>query len=174
MNEVETAPAQLTTANDRVQATFVRRLDHSTDRVWAALTRPEWLANWLAPGEVQPRYGGSARLNFVNSGILVDSTVTWCRPRRLLEYSWSGPGEPQRPVRWRLWPTGRSCTDLSLRLSLPAEEDVAKGFAGWDAHLEMLAAALEGVAAKFPYEHFKARRAHYAERLMLAETLAAA
>lgn len=47
---------------------------------------------------------------------------------------------------------------LTLTLWIPEGEDAARACAGWDAHLEMLAAALEGVPINFPFEHFKARR----------------
>jgi hypothetical protein len=52
-------------------------------------------------------------------------------------------------------------TQLILTIRLPAGEDAAKACAGFDAHLEMLAAALEGVPIRFPVDHFlKARRAY--------------
>lgn len=52
-------------------------------------------------------------------------------------------------------------TTLTLILSLPAAEDAARSCAGWEAHLEMLEAALEGVPIKFPFERFKASRETY-------------
>ena len=55
-----------------------------------------------------------------------------------------------------------------LTLTLPASEDVARSCAGWEAHLEMLAAALEGVPIKFPFESFKAAREAYKAQLGLA------
>lgn len=161
----EQGAAHISRRGSRVEAVFERRLEHGPAEVWRALVEPERLSNWLAPGEIELRLGGSARLDFVNSGVRVESVVTAFRPVRLLEYSWSGPGEPQRPVRWRLTPAGPRATDLSLRLTLPGHEDIARSCAGWDAHLEMLAAALEGVEAKFPFDHFKARREFYQHML---------
>ena len=43
---------------------------------------------------------------------------------------------------------------LVLTLRLPSGEDIAKACAGFDAHLEMLAAALEGVPIRFPVDFF--------------------
>ena len=34
---------------------------HTPDAVWAALTEPERLVDWLAPGEIELRPGGAAR-----------------------------------------------------------------------------------------------------------------
>jgi uncharacterized protein YndB with AHSA1/START domain len=152
---------------DQAQARMERVFDHPPQVVWAALTQPARLAQWLAPGEVTPALGGPVKLDFVDSGIVIDSRVTAFAPGRLLEYSWSGPGEADRPVRWEI--TACQCgTRLTLTLGLPACEDVARACAGWEAHLEMLAAALEGVPIKFPFERFKASREAYKAQIGLA------
>ena len=83
---------------------------------------------------------------------------------RLLEYSWSSPGEPTRPVRWEIAPEGDG-TRLTLTLRVPSSEDPGRACAGWEAHLEMLEAALEGVPIKFPFERFKAARDGYREKV---------
>jgi hypothetical protein len=48
---------------------------------------------------------------------------------------------------------------------MPADEDAGRAAAGWEAHLEMLAAALEEVPIKFPFETFKAARDAYRQEL---------
>jgi hypothetical protein len=82
----------------------------------------------------------------------------------VLEYSWSSPGEPLRPVRWELTADGEG-TRLTLALRTPQGEDPGRACAGWEAHLEMLEAALEGVPIKFPFERFKAARDAYREKV---------
>lgn len=124
----------------------------------------EELVKWLAPGEIELWEGGSAKLNFTDSGIVIDSKVTAIEPLSILEYSWSGPGEPLRPVRWDMRPKGDE-VELDLTLRMPASEDAGRSCAGWDAHLEMLAAALAGVPIKFPFELFKAARDAYRVQL---------
>ena len=47
----------------------------------------------------------------------------------------------------------------------PTGEDLAKACAGFDAHLDMLAAALEGVSIKFPFDVFVQARKAYAEQV---------
>lgn len=149
----------------RTEARITRSFLYTPEQVWELLTAPARLAEWLAPGAIDLRVGGSAKLNFIDSGIVIDSKVTACERYQVLAYSWSKPGDPLRPVRWDLKQEGVG-TRLTLTLGLPSEEDVARSCAGWEAHLEMLAAALEGVPIKFPFERFKTSREAY--KLMLA------
>jgi hypothetical protein len=50
---------------------------------------------------------------------------------------------------------------LSLALRIPNTEDIARACAGWECHFEMLAAAMEGVPVKFPFQRFKTARDAY-------------
>jgi uncharacterized protein YndB with AHSA1/START domain len=158
-------PAQIHRQPGFVEARFRASFDNSADEVWSFLTDPARLPLWMAPGEVGLALGAPVHLDFGDSGVVVDSVVTAFEPGRLIQYAWSGAGEPQRPLTWRVDPEGAERATLELRVQIPEGEDAARGFAGWDAHLEMLAAALEEVAIRFPFEHFKARRAHYAAQL---------
>lgn len=133
-------------------------------QVWAMLTDPHRMVEWLAPGRIELRKGGAAKLDFTDSGIVIDSVVSECEPPKLLEYSWSSPGEPNRPVRWETAPDGDG-TRLTLTLQIPEGEDIARSCAGWEAHLMMLLAAIEGVPIKFPFERFQATRAAYKESI---------
>ena len=139
---------------------IVRDYPYPVPVVWRALTDPAMLAQWLAPGGIELKLGGAARLDFADSGTVIDSRVSALEPGHVLEYSWSGPDEPLRPVRWELAADGEA-TALSLIQKTPAAEDPGRACAGWEAHLEMLQAALEGVPIKFPFERFKAARDAY-------------
>jgi uncharacterized protein YndB with AHSA1/START domain len=156
--------AHFTLDAETIDAEFRVTLDNHLEEVWAALTEPAWLAKWLAPGEIELRPGGVARLDFGDSGGVIDSRVTAIEAPRLLEYSWSIPGEPLRPLRWELEPIG-AATLLKLRLRLPAIEDAGRAAAGWSAHLEMLQTALVGVPTKFPFEVFRAARDVFREQV---------
>lgn len=159
------APGRIEKTADTVTVTLTRHLDHSAATLWCFLTDPSLLPQWLAPGEIDLRSGGRARLDFVDSGKVIDSLVSACDPGAVLEYSWSSPGEPLRPVRWTLEVEGPEACQLTLRLTCPANEDAGRSAAGWEAHLEMLQAALEGVPIRFPFESFKAARDAYRARL---------
>jgi uncharacterized protein YndB with AHSA1/START domain len=158
----------VTRKGDRVEARLEVLLDEHIDQVWIALTTPEWLPKWLAPGRIDLKVGGEATLAFGDSGVPIGSRVTALIPGLLLEYGWSRPGEPERPLRWSLEPVGPN-TRLTLSLALPATEDVARSMAGWAAHLDMLVAALAGIPIKFPFDVFHGARANYRKRLLTAD-----
>jgi uncharacterized protein YndB with AHSA1/START domain len=163
-----TGPAYLTAgftlSGATTRAEWALTLDNHVEEVWSALTDSAELPKWLAPGEIELREGGAARLAFADSGGDIESRVSAVEPQRLLEYSWSVPGEPLRPLRWKLEPIGPT-TRLTLRLTVPANEDGARAAAGWAAHLEMLQCALIGVPAKFPFEMFRMARDGYREQI---------
>ena len=142
------------------EAVLERIVPHEPAAVWAMLTDPEKMVDWLAPGAIELKKGGAAKLNFVDSGIVIDSKVTDFEAEKCLEYSWSGPGEPERPLRWTLEPVVDG-TRLTLTLGSPDDEDIARSCAGWEAHLMMLLAAIEGVPIKFPFERFQSTRGAY-------------
>ena len=72
-----------------VKATLTRRLDHPAVKVCAMLTESSHIKDWLAPGKIELTKGGQAKLNFGDSGIIIDSEVSECETNQLLEYSWS-------------------------------------------------------------------------------------
>ena len=108
----------INSVNGRYEARLERFLAHDQLVVWAMLTEPERIMEWLAPGEIELRKGGAAKLNFTDSGTVIDSTVSEFEPPSLLEYSWSSPGEPTRPVRWETAPVTGG-TRLTLTLQFP-------------------------------------------------------
>ena len=137
---------------------------HGRAAVWQMLTDPMRLPQWIASGTIESRKGGKAHLDFQDSGILIDSEVIEFDPPQTLAYSWSSGNQPLRPLRWELADTGKG-THLTLTVSTPAGEDPAKACAGFEGHLEMLAAALEGVPIKFPFDLFLQARAAYNKQL---------
>lgn len=137
---------------------------HDCAAVWHMLTDPASLAQWIAPGTIEARVGGRAHIDFQDSGILIDSVVTAFDPPHVLAYSWSSGDQPLRPLRFGLAAVADG-TRLALTVGTPAGEDPAKACAGFEGHLEMLAAALEGVPIKFPFDLYKSARAGYARQL---------
>jgi len=158
---------KLARSQGRIVAVIDRAFEAPPARLWDALTDPAVLCQWLAPGHIAPFVGGEAKLSFEDSGIAIDSTITAYAWGELLEYSWSGKGEPLRPLRWEIERTLHG-TNLRLTLSVPDTEDAARAAAGFEAHLDMLAAALEGVPIKFPFPRFKAMRDAYRAQLAAA------
>ncbi len=144
-----------------------RHFPHPPETVWTFLTEPGEMAQWLAPGRIEPRPGGSVKIDFADSGTVIDSQVLAFEPQRLLAYSWSHGNEPQRPLRWELSGIDGG-TRLVLGVGIPGNEDAAKACAGFEGHLEMLAAALEGASIKFPFDVFLAARKAYNQQLETA------
>ena len=164
MNADSVPLGQIRRLDNGFEGRLERLIEHDRDAVWRMLTESQALAQWLAPGSIELRIGGVVHIDFVDSGTKIESTVLELEPLRLLEYSWSSGDEPERPLRWELSAVGTK-TRLVLTLRLPADEDVAKACAGFDAHLEMLAAALEGVSIHFPVDRFLEARQAYREQL---------
>jgi len=153
--------AELTRGPDgAVVARLTRRLEHPPEVVWLTLTDAAKLPGWLAPGRIEAAIGGAVRLDFADSGTVIESRVTGFEPGRLVEYSWSKPGEPLRPVRFEIAPED-AATRLTLTVTMPAGEDPGRACAGWEAHLAMLQAALANAPVPFPFETFKAAREAY-------------
>lgn len=164
MNEVEFQPGALHRLGDGCEGRLERRFPHAVATVWAMLTESGQMAQWLAPGQIEQRLGGAVKIDFADSGTVIDSTVLEFEPGRVLAYSWSHGDEPQRPLRWALQSEAEG-THLVLTVGIPAGEDAAKACAGFEGHLEMLAAALEGVPIKFPFDVFLAARKAYGQQL---------
>ena len=138
---------------------------HDRAALWRMLTEPAAFAQWIAPGTIELRVGGAVQIDFQDSGTAIASTVLALEPERLLAYSWSSPGEPERPLHWRLDDMPGGSTRLTLTVHTPAGEDAAKACAGFEGHLDMLAGALEGVPIKFPFQRFLDARAAYKQQL---------
>lgn len=166
MSENEMQLGQVKRLDDgRVQGLLSRTYEHDRAEVWHRMTDPAELPKWLAAGTIELRPGGKVRIDFADSGIVIDSTVLEFEDGRLLSYSWSSGDEPERPLRWALSEVGPGRTRLDLRVTLPSGEDAAKACAGFEGHLEMLAAVLEDVPVKFPLELYLAARKAYAAML---------
>jgi uncharacterized protein YndB with AHSA1/START domain len=125
---------------------FERVLAHSPTDVWAALTEPDRLSDWLALAEVEPGEGGSMTLDFGDGGIERCRITVW-DPPRLLAYDWKFVGEMPSQVSWELSALdGGSATRLTLEHTL-LDAAVAPAYgAGWHAHLDQLAGHLDGDA----------------------------
>ncbi len=164
MSEDNTQPGTIRRIDGGFEGRIERIYGHEQGAIWRMLTEPQALAQWLAPGTIELRAGGAVRIDFADSGTVIESTVLALDAPRLLEYSWSSGSEPARPLRWELEAV-EGGTRLSLTVRIPGTEDASKACAGFDAHLDMLAGALEGVPIKFPFQRYLDARKHYQQLL---------
>jgi uncharacterized protein YndB with AHSA1/START domain len=124
---------------------YERRLDHPAPRVWAALTEPAQLRQWLADAELHLVVGGAVRLTWLNTGdegetAVAQGSVTELQHERVLELMTDIHGV----VRFELTPA-EDGTLLVFSVSVPARSrHVPLALAGWHIHLEHLEDALEG------------------------------
>lgn len=127
------------------RVTFERVLDAAIDVLWSVLATEEGLERWLAPAKIDLRIGGAVDLDF-GEGEVAGGEIIELEPGRTLEYRWRFTGEPDSIIRFELHPIDDSTTRLTLdhRL-LPADQAIGYA-AGWHAHLDALASALESKA----------------------------
>jgi uncharacterized protein YndB with AHSA1/START domain len=130
---------------------YERRLRHPVARVWAAITEPARLREWLADADVELAEGGAAQLRWLNTDdegnrAVADGTVSALDPPRLLELD----TEPHGVLRWELREAGGG-TALTFTVSVPVPNaGVELARAGWHIHLEHLADALDGRPVDWP------------------------
>ncbi len=146
---------------DGYQLRFERHLLHPVEKVWAALTDPAQLAQWLAPGEIELALGGRVSLAFTDGNGVIDGRVTAIAPPRLLEFTWTDQDNDFGFVRWELIADDGN-THLVLTQTVPesAREFGLPMLAGWHSLLDRLAALLDD--QPFARDHWQELHDDYA------------
>jgi uncharacterized protein YndB with AHSA1/START domain len=146
---VTQADGTLVVSGEIAVIAFERRLRHSIETVWAALTDPEELAAWLGQAALERHQGGqvSIRTGPVDQpqrqGLISGRVLAW-DPPRVLEHEWTQPGLDVSVVRYELEAeAGGTVLRFTHRRSV--RPGATGGRAGWHAYLDRLAAHLDGV-----------------------------
>ena len=130
----------VTIDNGMMQVIFRRSYRKPIEKVWAALTVPERLEDWFGAAKVDLREGGSFVISYAN-GYTTEMKVSRLEAPRTLGWTWHLDGIDTQ-VLFELAPTDGGC-DLTLTHSNVPEG--GRGVrAGWHAHLDGLADALDG------------------------------
>jgi uncharacterized protein YndB with AHSA1/START domain len=137
---------EVTMGDDTLEVVFHRRLRFPVEKVWAALTVPDRLADWFAEAVVDLRVGGTVSLDW-NSKNQADMRITVCEPPHHLAWIWQLAGHDTL-VRFDLKPEGTGCALTLTHSGVPLVGEGVR--AGWHAHLEALPDAIEGRAT--PWE----------------------
>lgn len=123
----------------------VRMEDHFTtdaDDLWSALTDPQRLARWIAEVNGDLRLGGEFQARFTSSWE-GPGRVDVCEPPRRLLVTMSPGQDDQTVIEAEIFPGDGQCRLVLEERGLPIAEVAAHG-AGWQAHIEDLAAHLAG------------------------------
>lgn len=118
---------------------------HAPAAVWKALTTPELVARWWAPGDVRPVVGHRFDLDMGKWGKQPCEVVA-VEPERLLAYRF-GVGTMDTTITWRLAPSGEgtvlTMTQEGFDLDSPLARQALEGMkAGWPHVLARIADAL--------------------------------
>lgn len=144
---------------------YVRRLKAPIERVWAAITIPERIADWFATADVQieMRLGGAYRLRFGSEGPYAEGEITAFDPPRLLEHTWPDPPQPPGRVRYELEVDGDGCVLRFASLGVPAP--YIGSLAGWHIFLDAIEPSIGGVPVEWTMEAENALMEVYKTRL---------
>jgi uncharacterized protein YndB with AHSA1/START domain len=91
---------------------FETELDAPPEKVWRALTLPEFVGRWLAPGDIRPQEGHAFSLKGEDGAI--ECAVVEAKPPHVLGYSWREEGGPDSLVRFHLAGTEAGGTRLTI------------------------------------------------------------
>lgn len=139
-------------SNDGYHAKFERPLNHSVNKVWAALTQNEKLEKWFSNLQVEDlQEGGTIRFK-MNDGTdaSFEMKITGFQDLSLLEYEW-GEGR----VRFELSPNKEGCL-LAVKEFIPVLNDhTPKDLAGWHVCLDVLSSLLNCHLIEFPKKEWE-------------------
>ena len=132
----------LRTADGKAVVRMEDRYRTDVDDLWSALTDPERLARWVARVDGDLRVGGAFHASFT-SGWEGPGRVDACEPPRRLLVTLSPGEDDQTEIEVELAPDGDLTRLVIEERGLPLDEGADHG-AGWQAHVEDLAAYLAG------------------------------
>ncbi|MEI9885167.1 MAG: SRPBCC family protein [Rhizomicrobium sp.] len=139
---------------------FERLIGRPVAKVWAALTDPQILRQWLGEVEVEPRLGGKYVLRFRDSDTVMTGAITAFEPERVLEFSWSESDVPVPPshARWELSPAPQGCRLVLTHRFAPgvARRDMVPFLGGWEGFLDVIERGADGTYVAYrpwgPYD----------------------
>jgi uncharacterized protein YndB with AHSA1/START domain len=118
------------------------RYDTDIEDLWSALTDPRRLARWIGEVAGDLRLGGEFRARFTSSWEGM-GRVDACEPPRRLLLTMSPGQQDETVIEARLTAEGDQTLLVIEERELPSGELAAHG-AGWQAHVEDLAAHIAG------------------------------
>jgi uncharacterized protein YndB with AHSA1/START domain len=141
---MQDADARIGRSGDAYELVFVRHLKHPVERVWAALTVPERIADWFTEVTFDPDLQVGARIE-IGFGRQVPLTgkVVALEPPRVFAWTWAHDEHPDSLVRCELIPEPDGCV-LTFSQSNMRSRKLTEVAGGWHACLDNLDAASAG------------------------------
>jgi uncharacterized protein YndB with AHSA1/START domain len=151
---------------DGVILSFDRRMDRPIETLWAVLTTPERLADWMGQAEIDLRVGGRFHLRWSNGQGSMDGVITALDPPRLFEHTWEeNIGVPVSRVRWTLEPDGAGCRVRLEHVFTSVDDRNLIGFAGgWEDFLDIIPTVAGGSPNHGDMEKVRGLMRGYAEK----------
>jgi uncharacterized protein YndB with AHSA1/START domain len=135
------------TYDGRPAVRFERSYPYPIERVWAAVTRPEELAQWFpSTVSMDPREGGEIRFSGDPNVDGSTGTVLAFDPPQRLAFTWGGD-----ELHFALAATGDAGCSLTLINVLDARDAAARNAAGWSVCLAQLTTLLTSGASAGPH-----------------------
>ena len=159
--------AKLQTVDERPVLRLERRLKHTPEKVWHAITDPAELAHWFpAKVDADLRAGGAIRFTFPGEDTTTTGRVVTVDPPREFTFVWNDD-----TLRWLISPDGDGCLlefTHTFGRGDPAIAKLAAGrnATGWDVCLDALDARLAGQDFEQPAQ-WHAAMASYVEEFGL-------
>ncbi len=161
----DNANGTVSPTGDTFEIVFERRINKPIDKVWAALTVPERIADWLAIVDLDLRLGGHYRLKFATEDPEMMGEIIEFEPLRLLTHTWPDPDHPSGVVRYELEPDDEGCRLRFTNSGLPAK--YARSVAGWHVFLDAVPGATEGVRNVWSMEREEVILKLYSDQLAM-------
>ena len=147
---------------DGYELRFERSYRAPIDDVWALLTEPDRIEEWLGVADVELHVGGRFRLLEVG-GQGIAGVILTLEPPHVLEYTWDSAQWTGGTVRYEL-----SEEDGGTRLVFTHVHPFKswelfryKSLAGWHTLLDLLALAVEGRPQSWHMERWQAHHDRY-------------
>src|SRR6185503_11369537 len=99
---------------------FERRIARPVAKVWAALTEPARIADWLAEAEVDLWVGGRFELYWKDHDHRMAGIIVELEPLAVIAWTWPADQHPHSVVRWALFADGGGCRLLLTQTGLTA------------------------------------------------------
>jgi uncharacterized protein YndB with AHSA1/START domain len=124
---------------------FERRLRHSPEQVWAAITAPGAMSRWFDETAMPNPLAVGAAIRFTHKAVGMESRgeITALDPPRLIEWLWIGGFGPASRMRWEIEPDGEG-SRLIMRQQVADPPVTARSMAGWHKCLDRMQAMLDG------------------------------